>query len=682
MRKKFFAIGMSLAVCGAMMTAQAAGGAAPSSAPERGGAEAAVLDLKKPGAEINPDMYGIFFEDINFGADGGLYAEMVKNRSFEFPNALQGWKATGAVEVMDQGGPFPRNPRYVSMSTSGHNDKYTSLENEGFFGVTFAKDSVYRFSAWMRAPKGAAKVRVELADPASMNRTQTMASGIIEVTSTDWQKYTLELKPTASCKRGVLRLFLNHPDPNPVDVEHVSLFPANTWKGREGGLRQDLAQAIYDLHPGVFRFPGGCIVEGTQVPDRYQWKNTVGPVENRPLNSNRWQSTFTHRFYPDYYQTYGLGFYEFFQLAEDLGAAPLPVLNVGMICQYQNPGEKAFVPLDSLQPYIDDALDLIEFANGPADSKWGKVRADMGHPAPFGLKYLAIGNEQWGPGYVERLEKFIAPIRAKYPDILIVGSSGPAPDDDKYEYLWPEMRRLNVDLVDEHYYRNEEWFKNAGTRYDKYPRKGPKVFAGEYACHGADGRNFNHFNAALMESAAMTGFERNADVVRLATYAPLFAHVEGWQWRPDMIWFDNSRSMRTASWYVQQLFGLNRGDRVLPLTLGKQPIAGLEGQNGLYASAVLDGDDIVIKVTNTSDAPQELPIDFKGLKAKTPLTKLTVTRFEVPKGADGSLNLMAENTLDNPEAVKPVTTEETVDVTKSWTAQLPARSFSVYRFSK
>lgn len=185
-----------------------------------------------------------------------------------------------------------------------------------------------------------------------------------------------------------------------------------------------------------------------------------------------------------------------------------------------------------------------------------------------------------------------------------------------------------------------------------------------------------------MESAAMTGFERNADVVRLATYAPLFAHVEGWQWRPDMIWFDNSRSMRTASWYVQQLFGLNRGDRVLPLTLGKQPIAGLEGQNGLYASAVLDGDDIVIKVTNTSDAPQELPIDFKGLKAKTPLTKLTVTRFEAPKGADGSLNLMAENTLDNPEAVKPVTTEETVDVTKSWTAQLAARSFTVYRFSK
>lgn len=666
MIKKLFAIGMLLASCGATIAARTP--------------ESAVLDLKKPGADISPNMYGIFFEDINFGADGGLYAEMVKNRSFEFPNALQGWKATGGVQVMDEGGPFPRNPHYVRLTTSGHSEKQTSLENEGFFGVTFEKDSTYRFSAWLRAPKGDAKVRVDLCDPASMNWTQVMATATIDVKSPEWRKYTVDLKPDGSCRRGVLRVYLAHPDPNPVDVEHVSLFPADTWKGREGGLRRDLVQALYDLHPGVFRFPGGCIVEGTQIPDRYQWKNTVGPVENRPLNGNRWQSTFTHRFYPDYFQTYGLGFYEYFQLAEDLGAAPLPVVNVGMICQYQNPGEKAFVPMDSLQPYIDDALDLIEFANGPVDSKWGKLRAEMGHPAPFGLKYLAVGNEQWGPGYVERLEKFIAPIREKYPEIQIVGSSGPGPDDDKYEYLWPEMRRLKVDLVDEHFYRNEDWFKNAGTRYDKYPRKGPKVFAGEYACHGANGKNFNHFNAALMESAMMTGMERNADVVRLATYAPLFAHVEGWQWRPDMIWFDNSDVVRTASYYVQQLFSTNRGERVLPLTINGQPIAGLEGQDGLYASAALDGEDILIKVANTSDAPQQLPIDFKGLKAKNPLTRLTVTRLEAPKDGDG-INLMAENTLQNPDVVKPVTTEETVNVTKSWTAQLPARSFTVYRFS-
>lgn len=634
---------------------------------------AAVLCADKPGTAISPTMYGIFFEDINFGADGGLYAEMVKNRSFEFAEPLLGWKAAGNIEVRDNGGPFERNPHYVRLCPSGHRNKYSMLENEGFFGVTFKKDSLYLFSAYMRAPKGAGKIKVELCDPAARGESQIMASMVIDVSTNEWKKYTAELRPTESVAKGVLRVTLAHPDPAPVDVEHVSLFPANTWKRREGGLRADLAQALADLHPGVFRFPGGCIVEGTEIPDRYQWKNTIGRVENRPVNINRWQFEFPHRFYSDYYQSYGLGFYEYFQLAEDIGAEPLPVLNVGMVCQYENPDPKVQVPVDSLQPYIDDAIDLIEFANGPVDSPWGSLRAEMGHPTPFNLKMIAIGNEQWGPEYVERLEPFVKALRDRHPEIKIIGSSGPNSEGKDFDYLWPEMRRLGVDLVDEHFYRNEDWFLSQGTRYDSYPRKGPKVFAGEYACHGK-GKKWNHFYTSLLEAAFMTGLERNADVVEMATYAPLFAHIDGWQWRPDMIWFDNSRMMKSSSYYVQQLFSTNRGDRVLPLTLGGRPIAGLEGQRGLFASAVSDGGDIVVKVANTSAESQEFALDINGIKTKSPLTLLTVSRLT-------SAGLDDENTLDAPSRIRPVTSRERINVTKSWSTTLPPYSFTVYRFS-
>ena len=598
---------------------------------------------------------------------------MVKNRSFEFPQPMLGWSAFGKVDVQDAGGPFENNPHFARLYPSGHREKYTGLENEGFFGVTFHADSLYNFSAYMRAPEGAGKIRVELCDPASQGESQVMASAVIDVDSKEWKKYTVQLRPGAGCAKGVLRLFLVHPDRHFVDVEHVSMFPATTWKGRDNGLRADLAQALCDLRPGVFRFPGGCIVEGTEIPDRYRWKNTVGPVENRPTNLNRWLYTFPHRFFPDYYQSGGLGFYEYFQLAEDMGAEPLPVLNVGLVCQYQNSDLAAHVPVDSLQPYIDDALDLIEFANGGADTRWGGLRAQMGHPEPFNLKVMAIGNEQWGPEYVERLEPFVKALRAKHPEIRIIGSSGPDSEGDKFDYLWPEMRRLGVDLVDEHFYRNEDWFLSQGTRYDKYPRKGPKVFAGEYACHGK-GKKWNHFYTSLLEAAFMTGLERNPDVVEMATYAPLFAHVEGWQWRPDMIWFDNSRSVKTSSYYVQQLYGLNRGDRVLPLTMAGQPVAGLEGQNGLFASAVLDGDDIVVKVANTGLTEQPFSLDIKGLKKGRDFTGLTTTRLSAPDDA--------ENTLDAPDAVVPVSATKKIDTARGWSDTLPARSFTVYRFSK
>ena len=421
----------------------------------------------------------------------------------------------------------------------------------------------------------------------------------------------------------------------------------DTWKGHENGLRKDLVQLLADLKPGIFRFPGGCIVEGTDLETRYNWKNSVGPVENRPLNENRWQYTFAHRYYPDYYQSYGLGFYEYFLMSEEIGAEPLPILSCGLACQFQNYHISAHAALEELQPYIQDALDLIEFANGDVTTKWGKLRAEMGHPASFNLKFIGIGNEQWGPEYPERLEPFIKAIRAVYPDIKIVGSSGPHSEGNDFNYLWPEMTRLKVDLVDEHFYRPEDWFLAQGSRYDNYDRKGPKVFAGEYACHG-NGRKWNHFNAALMEAAFMTGLERNADIVHMATYAPLFAHVEGWQWRPDLIWFDNLKSVGTVSYYVQQLYATYKGTNMLKLTMNKKPVTGSEDQNGLFASAVLDKDsnEIIVKVANVSDEPQALSIKIDGLKKKETLKGARAIKLQTD-------NILKENTLDNPYAIIP-----------------------------
>lgn len=631
------------------------------------------LKADKPGAPIQPTMYGLFFEDINFGADGGLYAEKIKNRSFEFPQHLMGWKTFGGVELRNDG-PFDRNPHYVRLTSAGHNHKHTGLENEGFVGIGVEKGEKYRFSVWARVPQGGeGRLKVVLADRNTHGRSQDLASAKIKVTTTDWQKYTVELTPDQTCAHAVLRVFLRHPDTTAVDLEHLSLFPVDTWKGHENGLRKDLAQKLADIHPGVFRFPGGCIVEGTDLDTRYQWKNTVGPVENRPTIENRWHYTFTHHFFPDYFQSNGLGFYEYFLLSEEIGAEPLPVLNVGLSCQYQNDRPEDHVAVDSLAPYIQDALDLVEFANGDTTTTWGALRAQMGHPAPFNLKVMGIGNEQWGPEYVERLEPFLAAMRKAHPEIKIVGSTGPDSEGDKFDYLWPEMKRVKADLVDEHFYRPEDWFLAQGARYDNYDRKGPKVFAGEYACHMRN-KNWSHFEPALLEAAFMTGLERNADVVHMATYAPLFAHVDAWQWRPDMIWFDNLRSMPTASYYVQQMFATNKGTNVLPLTMDGRPLTGGEGQNGLFASATLDKDanQIVVKVANTSKEDQTLNIDITGLKKGKALDGGKVLTLHA--------DLEAENTLDNPDIVKPV--ESTVEAAgREFTATVGPSTFAVYRLN-
>ena len=632
------------------------------------------VQAKKLGAPIQPTMYGIFFEDINFGADGGLYAELVENRSFEFPQHLMGWQTYGQVRVNDQNPAFPRNPHYASLYSSGHRDKFTGLENRGFFGMGLKKGMKYDFSVYSRANgQGNARIRVELIG----SDNEVMTNQRIDIAGNDWKKYTATLESPRTDAKGFMRIYLE--GNNGADLDHISLFPQDSWKGL---LRADLVKDLKDLHPGVFRFPGGCIVEGTDLATRYQWKNSVGPAENRPLNENRWNYTFPHRLFPNYYQSYGLGFYEFFLLSEEIGAQALPVLSCGLACQFQNPDEQAaqcHVAVSDLQPYIDDALDLIEFANGGTDTKWGALRAEMGHPAPFNLQQIAIGNEQWGPLYPERLEPFVKAIRAKYPKMKIVGTSGPSPDDKdgkQFTYGWEQMTRLKADLVDEHYYRSPEWFMENVTRYDSYSRKGPKVFAGEYACHitenPASPTGKNVFEAALSEAAIMTGFERNADIVHMATYAPLFSHVEGWQWRPDLIWMDNLTTVRTPNYYVQQMYGQNAGTNVLSLTEDKKPVAGQN--NGLCASAVYDAatKGYILKVVNTSSQPQDIVVTFKGIKT---LGNGKVTTLH----AD---NRLAENTIEKKNNVVPQTKAVPASEVQGnvFTTTVPAKTFALYRF--
>ncbi|MDY5124830.1 MAG: alpha-L-arabinofuranosidase C-terminal domain-containing protein [Prevotella sp.] len=660
----------SLALCGAMYA----------------NAQTHVLDInaKKPGATVQKTMYGIFFEDINYAADGGLYAEMVKNRSFEFPNNYAGWIISGKVELKNDG-PFERNPHYVRLTPAGHRDKHTMIENEGFFGMGVKANAEYRFSVWARVPNGGnAKIWIDLVENATMRDDQKIGNAGLDISGKEWKKYTVVLKPKRSVAKAHLRIW---GDTKVItDLEHVSLFPVDTYKGHENGMRKDLATALEQLHPGVFRFPGGCIVEGTDLATRYQWKNSVGPVENRPLNENRWHYTFTHRYFPDYFQSYGLGFYEYFLLSEEIGAEPLPVLNVGMSCQFQNDikhEDKVHVPLDQLQPYIDDCIDLIDFANGdPATNKWAKLRADMGHPKPFNLKFLGVGNEQWdykdNPAFTKRLKIFIEAIRKVHPEIKLIGTTGPNSEGWDFDLLQPRMKELGCDLYDEHFYRNEKWFLSSGLRYDNYDRtkKAPKVFAGEYACHGK-GKKWNHYESSLYEAAFMTGLERNADIVNMATYAPLFAHVEGWQWRPDMIWYDNTRMFKSVSYYVQQMYSTNKGTNVVSLTMNSKPVAGQEGQDGLFASAVIDIDAnvVIVKVVNTSDKTQPVCLNIQGVKGEKDVETITLTC----KDKD------AENTLDNPEKIIPVKGAAKTKAGKKNSIlddEIPAMTFRLYRIAR
>lgn len=521
------------------------------------------IHADQPGARINPALWGVFFEDINLGADGGLYAELVKNRAFEFPDPMMGWKASsgpaGSAEIRTDSPFNAANPHYLRLRSVGK--PATGVFNEGFRGIGVKGGERYDFSVQVRAVTGKPTLAIQLTAPDGRLLGAARVGGF----SADWKLRTTRLRANVTEPKARLELIVE--GEGTLDLDMVGLFPRKTWKNRPGGLRADMVQLLADLKPGFLRFPGGCIVEGNVLTNRYQWKTTIGPVEERNLIVNRWNFEFRHRPTPDYYQSFGLGFFEYFQLAEDLGAEPLPILNCGMACQF-NSGE--LVPLDQLGPYIQDALDLIEFANGPVSSPWGAKRAAMGHPKPFHLKMLGIGNEQWGTQYLERYAIFHSVLKAKHPEIMLVSGAGPSPADERFDFLWPKLRELNADIVDEHCYANPIWFLSNADRYDRYDRRGPKVFFGEYAAQSdriVSVNNDNNLECALAEAAFMTGMERNADIVRLASYAPLFGHVDGWQWRPNLIWVDNLRAHATPNYHVQALFARNRGDAVLPVQL-------------------------------------------------------------------------------------------------------------------
>lgn len=584
------------------------------------------LDGTSTNIKIQPTMYGIFFEDINFAADGGLYAELIKNRSFEFDEPLIGWKQPNTKTLspnLDSGfltiitDKSKTNKNYARITVSNH--KNYSLENEGFRGIGLHQGENYDLTLNVENVSGnISAVTMSLMD--ENGAVISSASTIIK--GKGWQKYAAVLTPSKTAEKAKLQITFT--GNGVVNMDMISLFPQNTWKGRKGGLRKDLVQKLYDLQPGFLRFPGGCIVEGRTLAERYQWKKTIGKVEDRENLINKWNNGFSHRLTLDYWQSFGLGFFEYFQLAEDLGAEPLPILSCGMACQF-NTAE--LVKMEDLNPYIQDALDLIEFANGDPNTKWGKIRTEMGHSKPFNMKFIGVGNEQWGEDYIERYKVFEKAIHAKYPDIKIISGSGPSPDGEFFEYGWKELKKLNAQIVDEHYYNSPEWFmKNAG-RYDDYDRSGPKVFAGEYAAQSVGvvkPDNKNSWLTALSEAAFMTGLERNADVVTMTSYAPLFAHADGWQWTPDLIWFNNLKSYATPNYYVQKLFSNNKGTDLIKISENGEPI---KGENNLYASAVQDSKkgETIIKIVNSDLTKTSVDINLKNIKKGSQLTKITLT---------------------------------------------------------
>lgn len=620
--------------------------------------------VDRPGAAINPAMWGLFFEDINFGADGGLYAELVKNRGFEFPDPLMGWikispsLAHGSLTVREDAPFDPNNPHYVRLASQG--TAPFGISNAGFRGMGLRKGETYDFAARVRRIEGSPKLTLQLYGGDGALLDSVDLTGL----PARWEKLTATLHPNATDPDGRLAVLVE--GKGTVDLDFISLFPKHTWKNRPGGLRADMVQALADFHPGFLRFPGGCIVEGSVLSRRYQWKNTIGPVEDRHVLINRWNYEFLHRPTPDYYQSFGLGFFEYFQLCEDIGAEPLPILNCGMACQF-NSGE--LCPVDQLDPYIQDALDLIEFANGPVTSPWGARRAAMGHPASFHLKMIGVGNEQWGEQYFERYARFAKVLKARYPEIKLVAAAGPEPGDARFKLAWSKLTALKADIIDEHCYAKPEWFLDNAHRYDHYSRTGPKVFMGEYAAQSVgvvSVKNQNNFGCALAEAAYMTGMERNADVVRMASYAPLFANEDAWQWTPDLIWVNSLHVLLTPNYYVQRLFARNRGDRVLPVTISDASPA---EQRRLYASSTYDvaAHDVILKLVNATTAAAPTTVTLAGVR---PAGSGTETVMHA--------SLDAVNTFAQPNRVVPRTTAFTAPGT-TFELTLPANSFTVLR---
>jgi alpha-N-arabinofuranosidase len=603
---------------------------------------------------ISPTMVGLFFEDINFGADGGLYAELVKNRSFEFPESMMGWSvlkqeaAEGTAVVIRRENYTPANANCLRIQVQKAGSGY-GLSNEGFRGIGLHKGQTYYFSVFAQTAGAAMALRAE----AVAADGRKLLDGTIENISGDWKNYTCLMEAVDTEARAELKVLVTAE--GTIDLDMISLFPADTARHTDRpipGLRKDLVEMLAAVKPGFLRFPGGCIVEGMYLANRYQWKNTIGDICDRPTIVNRWNLEFRHRLTPDYYQSFGLGFFEYFLLCEQIGAEPMPIINCGMACQF-NTGETA--AMDKLGPYVQDALDLIEFANGPADSAWGKRRAQMGHPEPFGLQYLGVGNEQWGPQYVERYKVFEKALKEKYPKVQLIAATGSDPEifpngPAEVKYLWSQWRTLKPDIVDEHFYRPYAWFFENTNYYDSYDRQGPKLFIGEYAAmtHGvAKPENRNSLICALAEAAFLTGLERNGDLVTMSAYAPLSGHVDGWQWKPNLLWFDNLTSFSTPNYYVQQLFSLNKGTGFLKtdLVLPASSAAGSGRTSSLYVSSTKDEKTgrVFIKAVNPTDRTVMADITLEGKQAYD-RTASVITLAGGPND---------ENSIDQPRKVAP-----------------------------
>lgn len=567
------------------------------------------VDLDQSAGKMSQGMWGVFFEDINMGADGGIYAELVKNRSFEFNEPWMGWKKLtkepeGTFLIINNS-KRKGNPR--SLKIRNPKGLQLGVQNEGFRGMGIKKGEQYEFSLLFKEASGGMRIRVELLN----EEDKVIGSSELMLSSgSDWQTGATKFTASETVAKGKLNVWIE--GAGDAEVDMISLFPTDTWKNRPKGLRKDMVQLLADMKPGFIRFPGGCIVEGRDLASRFQWKKTVGPIEERELIINRWNTEFKHRPAPDYFQTFGLGFYEYFLMAEDIGAKAVPILNCGMACQF-NTAE--LVPMDELDTYIQDALDLIEFANGAVTTTWGKLRADMGHPAPFHLEMLGVGNENWGPQYVERLAAFKKILNEKHPEIAIIASSGTDPDGERFTYLDEQLREMKIDIIDEHYYRPPSWFLSSVSRYDDYDRNGPKVFAGEYASHTTrpNGPGRSTWEAALSEAAFLTGLERNADVVHMASYAPLFGHVDGWQWTPDLIWVDNLNAYGTPSYQVQKLYSTNTGTDIVPIKWNGAAVA---GKDSLFASSVYNSitKELIIKFVNYNSKPVQVNFDINSKK--------------------------------------------------------------------
>ena len=515
---------------------------------------------------ISDDLFGIFFEDINYAADGGLYPERIQNRSFEYSrgdnsdwNSLSFWKllkdnSQSASVRVETSFPLNQNNPHYAVLTLNENGTHNGLSNGGFDGIVVTEGDKFDVSVFARIISGTpGQLVVRIED--SMGNSVGEAK--FTMLSNEWTKYTATITAKESLTHSSFVLLATGTGELALDM--ISMFPRKTFRNRPNGLRPDLAQTIADLKPKFIRFPGGCVAHGDGLENMYRWKDTIGPLEQRKSQRNIWR----------YHQTYGLGYFEYFQFCEDIGAEPLPVVPAGVCCQnsgnYLNlvPKGQQGIPMDQMPEYVQEVLDLIEWANGPSDSEWGSIRAAAGHTKPFNLKYIGVGNEdEITDAFKIRYEMINDAIKTKYPDIIVIGTTGPFTDGHDYDLGWDFAKEHNLQMVDEHGYKSPAWFWQNLDRFDKYDRTGTLVYLGEYAAH--DTGRVNTLRSALAEAAYMTSLERNGDLVALSSYAPLLSKQGRTQWRPDMIYFDNTTITPSVNYYVQQLFGVNCGDSYLP----------------------------------------------------------------------------------------------------------------------